>query len=445
MNEYLEIATALVGKSLTFFIGTGFSKHLTDGKAPNWLELLIECTKVIDKDSILINTLFEKDNNGEICKCRYDLTICAQVLELEYLKRDKNLRETVCEIISDRTKFLEVNTDKANRLKEFFIKCPDINIITTNYDTLISEFLLTENTRVFIDGTPIPSVNMGQNIYHIHGSINNPESIILTMNDYFTFQHRQSYLSRKFYTLLQETTTVILGYSLGDFDLNSILNEVQASSNQVLKRSNIYYITRDEYVPEAYKNYYLYTYGIHVIEWCEIDEFFEKLSSKIDEAKAIIDSVQDLKNVLYRKYVFTDEFLKLKGSLYKILLQASSLGIGVNNPKFRKLLIDLLNKKKEFTQQSGAWAQYEHLAEWLIEVGSIINIKNTVLEDDYLELVEYSFRNMSKVQYLGYSWESYNVWRRGWNNIKLENRKAIEKLAKEQFNKSHCSYHLFAS
>jgi len=62
MSDYLDIATSLHTNSLTLFVGTGFSKYMTNGNAPNWLELLVECTKVIDNDDKLLNQLFNTDS-----------------------------------------------------------------------------------------------------------------------------------------------------------------------------------------------------------------------------------------------------------------------------------------------------------------------------------------------------------------------------------------------
>ena len=43
------------------------------------------------------------------------------------------------------------------------------------------------------------------------------------------------------------------------------------------------------------------------------------------------------------------------------------MGISYNDRKLISVLIDILVKKKEFTLEYGAWIQYEHYAEWLIE------------------------------------------------------------------------------
>src|SRR5690606_16699157 len=214
MNDYLNIATSLTSNSFTLFVGTGFSKYMTNGLAPSWLELLVECTLRIDNDDKLKNQLFNNDSSGIVKEAKYDLTICAQMLELAYKKKRHGIKDTISDIIREKINQSTIDIQKLENVKDFFSKHPNINIITTNYDTLFSDYIVSLTSRIIIEGSTIPQINTGQNIYHIHGCINKPESIILTINDYYNFQNNNNYFSRKFFTLLQETTVGILGYSL---------------------------------------------------------------------------------------------------------------------------------------------------------------------------------------------------------------------------------------
>lgn len=291
MDKYLEIATSYIGKSITFFIGTGFSRYLTNNKAPSWLELIIEATKRLDLangNEELFNNFFEVQPDNNI-KTKFDLLTCAQILELKYKEKEMNLKEEICKIINENINSETINKDKLAIVKQLFQENPDINIITTNYDNLICESIFGNNCRTFIQGAVRVCSNTGINVFHIHGSISNPESIVLTTNDYFEFQHRNNYFSRKLYTLLQETTTVVLGYSLGDFNLNSILNEARNTRDPSIKTSDIFYITRD-IVDNTLVEFYSYTYGINVIQYTEIDEFIENLLDKREAAKKILEA-----------------------------------------------------------------------------------------------------------------------------------------------------------
>lgn len=424
--SFLDIAAALASQSLTLFIGTGFSKYLTDNNAPSWLELLVQCTREIDPDEELLESLFVLDEeNKQVIDSKYDLTICAQVLELEYQQNRRDIREEVCSILNEKIKVETINTEKVNDLSNFFQTHSSINIITTNYDNLISNYIIPETSRVFVERSAFARTNLGHNVYHVHGCISRPKSIILTLNDYFNFQHQENFFSRKVYTLLQESTVVILGYSLGDFNLNRILNEAQNTRGETLRRGNIYYISRSK-IDEIIKKYYLNTYGIIVIDKCDIKMFFEKLETEYDEAKSlIIEKAPNLRAILSGERVYKDKFIRLRDFLNRVLLRASIIGIDSNDEDFQKLLITLLKKKKEFTYDNSAWEQYSHLAEWLIDVGSLVTLENSIIKEDYLDIVDYSFRHMSKDQYIGYSWDAYQIWSSRWHDIKIQNQELL--------------------
>jgi len=93
-------------------------------------------------------------------------------------------------------------------------------------------------------------------------------------------------------------------------------------------------------------------------------------------------------------------------------------------------LFKLLNKKKEFTQNDGAWLQYEHLADWLIEIASILKIKGTSYEDEFCEIARYSLRKSSRKLYKGYSWRAWTTWKSRWHEMKIENQHMLEDLIK---------------
>ncbi|MCD0490594.1 SIR2 family protein [Pedobacter sp. MC2016-14] len=427
MSDYLDIATSLHTNSLTLFVGTGFSKYITNGKAPSWLELLVDCARAIDKNDKLLNQLFNSNSSGEIKEAIYDLTICAQILESEFLRKRRSIKEEISNIIRKNINEKTIDKDKLSHLQSFFQEHPNINIVTTNYDTIFSDYIIPITSRIVIEGSIIPRINSGQNIYHIHGCVNKPESIILTINDYYNFQNSNNYFSRKFFTLLQETTVAILGYSLGDFNLNSILNEVKNSKNESFRRTEIYYVTKDS-ISDVIEKFYSMTYGIKVIQNTDTHTFFDLIERKYDKAKGLIDSVEDLKDVIAGTHYYTDEFLKLKLSLTNILLQASSLGIDSRDMSFLKTLIFLLKKKRQFTRENNAWTQYEHLADWLIEIASIITIKGSEFEKDFCEIAKYSLSNASKEWYKGYSWHAWQAWRSRWHEMKLENQIMVEDI-----------------
>lgn len=433
MTPFLEIAVPLVSKSVTFFFGSGLSKYLTGGTAPSWPELLVDLTQKIDdtKES-LGQKLFNTDTRGSKTS-KYDLYVCAQILELEYRRRGFNVREAVVEVLASRISEETISKSKVAALASFFANYSDINLVTTNYDTLLSDHILAGAfSRVFVEGSTVPKANIGANIFHLHGCVTDPESIVLTINDYFRFQHQDTYLSRKFYTLLQETTVVILGYSLGDFNLNSIFNEAQVSRAVSLRKSDIYLVSRTD-VDRSITDFYSYTYGVRVLAPYEISEVFESIAKSAPDAQKLVNQTGNLEAVLAGSKKWTDAYLKLEDSLQRILLQAASVGVSVENSAFRRMLLDVLERKRLFSREDNAWEQYEHLADWLVEIGALVNLAAVGLADEYLVVVDYSLRYMSKELRVGYSWAAFRVWQARFSELKLDNQQIIRDYAAKRF------------
>jgi len=433
MTPFLELAVPLVSKSLTFFLGTGFSKYLTDNAAPSWLELLIDLAdRIDDKKGSLTDKLFNTETDGRKAS-KYDLYVSAQILELEYKKRREDIREAVVAVLKDRINSKTINAKRVNGLAKFFEAHPDVNLVTTNYDTLLSDYVLAGRfSRVFIEGSTVPKANIGTNIFHLHGCISDPRSIVLTINDYFKFQHRDTYLSRKFFTLLQETTVIIMGYSLGDFNLNSIFNEAQVSRAVSLRKSDIYLIARES-VDRTITDFYSYTYGVRVVAAYEIDEVFANIADSAAVAQKLVDQAESLDRVLQGSTRWTDEYLKLDDSFQRILLQASSIGVPVDDVNFKKMLLDALERKRQFSREDNAWPQYEHLADWLVEIGCLIDVKQAGIAKEYLQLVDYSFRYMRKELIVGYSWAAFRVWQARFGELKIENQNLIREYVAHAF------------
>lgn len=429
--SFLDLSASLASNSLTLFVGTGLSKHFTDGKAPSWLELIVECAKRIDRQGKLTKELFITNGDEEVIDSKLELTICAQIIELEYQKQEKDIREEICDIINELINEKTINIKKVEEFRQLLDLNPNINIITTNYDSILSDYVIPKTRRVIIEGTPIARANGEVSIYHIHGSIKKPDSIVLTINDYFNFQHKENYFSRKLYTLIQETQIAILGYSLSDFNLNKILNEAANTQTNSLKQSNIYYISRGK-VDNILKRYYLSSYGVEIIEECSVSKFISGVSEKFERAKrVIVDKAPSLQEMLSGTGMYVDDAVKTKGLLDRIILRASLLGISIDNEAFQKFLIRLLKKKREITRENNAWAQYTHLAEWLINIGSYISINESYIKDEYLDIVEYSFSNMSRELYIGSAWAAFEVWDSQWDNLLPENKSLLLELMKD--------------
>jgi hypothetical protein len=120
-------------------------------------------------------------------------------------------------------------------------------IITTNFDGLVKE--LFDDFELVVGETVIPmSMNIMGEIYQIHGSVDDPATLVLTRADYERFMLKRRYISSKMMTYFAEYPVIIMGYGLGDANVNAIISDLgEAMKEKGGLLNNVYYI---EWIPD---------------------------------------------------------------------------------------------------------------------------------------------------------------------------------------------------
>lgn len=413
MSAYFEIAYAAASHRLCLFTGTGFSKAVTSNAAPSWKALLeLLCDELPDPAPIKA-ALFPKGTSP------LSLEEAAQVIAIELSKYGKSIHEEIAKQIQ------AVGLSGDNNVISSFLKDSPLRIVTTNYDKLVEQLVDGKDCHSITPGLPIPRSRAKTKVYHVHGSVDSPVNMVVTSDDYFRFINGESYFSRKLSTVLHENTVVILGYSLSDTNLKAIISDYKGFSRDHVIGGNLFLVSRGK-VDQFVKDYYAHCYGIRVLDELEVYEFFRQITLAMPEAqKCATSSIENINKVLFEGHSYAEHYLKVESSFFEIVAAVAAIGRSINDALVVAALEKILRKKIELTGTPNAWEQYEHLARWLIYLGSILELSGTSIKDTYLEAVLKSMTTMSKSLIRGYSWHAYKSWNRRWPEVIASNRALI--------------------
>ena len=99
-------------------------------------------------------------------------------------------------------------------------------VITTNYDLFFEDTFSDYKPFVGQDNLCFSAIQGIAEIYKIHGSVNEPESLVINDSDYRIFREKGKYLASKLLTIFMEYPIIFIGYSLGDTNIRDILADI---------------------------------------------------------------------------------------------------------------------------------------------------------------------------------------------------------------------------
>ncbi|RYE17433.1 MAG: SIR2 family protein [Sphingobacteriaceae bacterium] len=98
-------------------------------------------------------------------------------------------------------------------------------VITTNYDGLAEQIFYNYKPIVGNDVIRYDMNAFGE-IFHIHGSISDPKTIVITDEYYSNWFEDSKYIAARLLTYFAEHPVFIFGYGLGDFNVKRIIADV---------------------------------------------------------------------------------------------------------------------------------------------------------------------------------------------------------------------------
>ena len=239
------------------FVGSGIPKRYLS-HYPNWDELLEMSFKKYNSDifqlQMHIDSLkrsgmsdFEVNENlasiieNDFNKAFFERKI---TLNIGNKKNPSWVRRNISPYkmyLSSFFKKMSLNNDPRlkNELDKFRqLKAKISAVITTNYDLFLETEIFSEDYAIFVNQSQLfdaDSYNISE-IYKIHGSATDANSIIITKQDYDKFNDSRKLIIAKMLTLFAESPIVFMGYSFTDENIQSIISDfLGCLSEQQLK------------------------------------------------------------------------------------------------------------------------------------------------------------------------------------------------------------------
>ncbi|AEG50720.1 hypothetical protein Sphch_3104 [Sphingobium chlorophenolicum L-1] len=140
-------------------------------------------------------------------------------------RKDTFIKYMACDLLSSMT---PPSTKDIKGFDREISSLSDIKphaIITTNYDLFLETVF---DGYAPVTGQTILKYNTNSfgEIFHIHGDISDPSSIVLTKSDYDEWTERKKYVSAKLLTYFAEHPVFIFGYGLGDDNVKAIMRDI---------------------------------------------------------------------------------------------------------------------------------------------------------------------------------------------------------------------------
>lgn len=272
-----DLASSSIFGNLGIFAGAGVSMAIMNTNSDN---IALSWDQLLDKAS----SKFDIDYNLEIRSFGLSYPELATKLCKKIAKRDRIKYETAVgklkETLSELTSWYP---DKEKR-KLYSVLFDAINpswIITTNYDLILETILAGKSISLGPDDQLVARKGFIP-IYHLHGIRTNPSSLIITQEDYISLFRPDEYRHIKLPLTIKESTTLILGYGLGDIN---VLTAFDWSKNvyekQKAKHPNflVQVLKEERPNPKPYRD----NNNVVIIETNELSSFFAELKDVIIE------------------------------------------------------------------------------------------------------------------------------------------------------------------
>lgn len=231
------------------FVGSGMTRRYLN--LPDWKSLLEHFAMVIDNDEFIYSA-YENKAKALVCKMGI-LPKVAELIQMDYDEKwysDKSIRTVgvdlleqikneglspfKAEIASYIKRSSVLNSDYQEEIEKLTLISEKsiAGVITTNYDSFLEDHFMGFSKYVGQTQLIFSAIQGIAEIYKIHGSIENPDSIVINESDYQEFEEKSAYLAAKLMTIFMEYPIIFMGYSISDTNIQNIIKSIVNCLNE---------------------------------------------------------------------------------------------------------------------------------------------------------------------------------------------------------------------
>lgn len=424
------ICKAARSDTLGLFVGSGFTKAvLKDGvqKAYDWKELLVESC---DRMEIVRDVFNDGMPYPQIASTICHEYVKAQTVSLKDAER--KLKMTIADLVNASP---QKNT--LVEYEDYFKELIPNWIVTTNYDLIIEQIL---HEKAFLINPKDSFIKTKDFIpvYHIHGSITDPESIVITNEDYTQTLRLSDYRHARLPFLIKESTVLMIGYSLNDLNVLSALDysqNIYTNVSATFETPIIQLLYKEDPKQEPYIDN-----NIVIQEIGDLSNYFSELINFIKRYKSIIGKKTNEVKKLLEFFTNADgedisAFIGDKDRRQEIFNTIKSIDFEFwyIYPSYMAFLNKSFGILWDKARVQNAFSYYSDILDLLLDI-----IENIDYEKVPLSLLEYLIEQFKDISYsvgetLGQSWAAKELWDRRCNSIPKEFINELNKHLTDDF------------
>ncbi|WMJ23443.1 SIR2 family protein [Paludicola sp. MB14-C6] len=420
------LCSASMQGTLGLFAGSGLTKALLQNtqvyKAYSWQELLEKCCEEMDIETdILKDKGSYPEIASKICK-RYSVNN-----KKDFKVSVSVLKRTIAKLV---TAYPSAETKE--QYSKYFEKLNFNWVVTTNYDTMIESLIPESALSLCPEDSFKKTINLTP-VYHIHGVKSNPESIIITNEDYVSLFRPNDYRQSRLPFLFKESTVLMVGYAFGDIN---VISAVDWSKNVYtnLIEENSSSIIQLLYTKTPQKEPYYDSDGIIIYETKSIESFFKELFASLDKFNMEhSDEVEKVKSKMSYLNTKTDKifsnFIDNKDDRIQIIEFIGNLPTEYNYiyTSFTKFIREVMLYNINPLDFNPSFESIKIQLEILLDIIQYINYKNMTIDffqlvADHLESLSFYIGNSN-----GKAHDAYDMWK--------ERKKDIPSITLDELNK----------